>query len=614
MSSDDLSNSFNLRESTHQIKSKLWEQLQEIPDSSRFNVGKGKEISVKLQNALSLQVSTSIIVVGPQDSGKEKIIDRVVLQYECGNIARINGIQCNNDNQPLESILDQFLVRSPSKKNTSFVLKEFEDCLRAKRLQCVPAIIIIENIHEFARTTGRQTLIYTLLDLMHKEEMYLIVIGSTHCFHLHTLLEKRILSRLNSQFLYIMPNSSLSICRLLAIQLQVRGNDEEQASEQTRSGEQLISSRTEHLKQFNAAVKQLFGTFGIGEDHQVGLLYGLISCCVNWGRGYKHFVNATLGAIYRLSDEQPVFTLAGFEEAIAGQEPPTIQDALNGLPPLQLHMVAAIVRVHSQNGGTAYTSGEAIASRIEQIIRELENVLPRRRDPKTSSAASQKPGRRHVEVSLQIQEQRPLHMIISAIVELAELGLVWLSNGQRTSSGLNPYMSLDYREITVNTFLYLVPSVVVLQAAFAGKDVLGLSVMSLLREEESSEDSGKISLQDNRAETAHANIKGVRSIVKLLGSNQSVCLRPQTRVVISERVRTAVSAPLAPIAVSAPLAPITFRFVTPTSTKIWFNIRAPASNISTLYMYRKPYNIYFRRLNCQTNCQQHIYKLLTSKQ
>ena len=555
--------SFCLRESIRQIKSKVWEQLQEISDSSQFTVGKEKEISVIFQNALNVQVSTTVIVVGPPDCGKEKIIDRVVSQYDCGNVARINGMQNNNDNQALESILDQFLIRSPSNKNTSFVLEEFENCLRAKRLQCVPAIIIIENIHEFARKTGRQTLIYTLLDLMHKEDMYLIVIGSTHCFHLHTLLEKRILSRLNSQFLYIWPTSSRSICRLLSTQLQVRGNDEEQASEgsssgctQTRSGEQLISSHNEHLKQFNAAVQQLFGTFEIGEKHRVGLLYGLISCSVNWGRGYKYFVNTTLAAIYRLSDEQPVFTLAGFEEAIAGQEPPTIQDTLNGLPQLHLHMVAAIVRIHSQNGGTAYTSGEAIASPIEQIIRELENVLPRRRDPKTSMAASQKPLCRHVEASLQIQEQRPLHMIISAIVELAELGLVWLSNGQHTSSGLNPYKTLDYREITVNTFLYLVPSVVVLQAAFADKNVLfsrGLSVMRLLREEESSEDSGKISLQDNRAETAHANIKGVRSIVKLLGSNQSVCLRPQTRVVISERVRAAVI---------APLAPITFKFNT----------------------------------------------------
>jgi hypothetical protein len=215
-------------------------------------------------------------------------------------------------------------------------------------------------------------------------------------------------------------------------------------------------------------------------------------------------------------------------------------------------MVAAIVRVHSQNGGTAYTSGEAVASSVEQIMRELEKVLPRRKDPKTSSAASQKPGRRHVEASLQIQEQRPIHMIITAIVELAELGLVWLSNGQHTSSGLNPYKSLDYREITVNTFLYLVPSVVELQAAFAGKDVLlsnRLSVMSLLRQEESPPELRGKEARGWGDESAH----GVRGIVKRLGSNQSVCLRPQTRVVISERVRAAVNAPLIPVALKAGL-------------------------------------------------------------
>jgi len=51
--------------------------------------------------------------------------------------------------------------------------------LRTSYSQGTPTIIVIEDVHEFVRRK-KQLLLYTLLDLMHKNDLLFALIGITH--------------------------------------------------------------------------------------------------------------------------------------------------------------------------------------------------------------------------------------------------------------------------------------------------------------------------------------------------------------------------------------------------------------------------------------------------
>ena len=109
-------------------------------------------------------------------------------------------------------------------------------------------------------------MIYTLLDLMHKPDMFFILVAMTPCYHLDSLLEKRVISRLNAQKIFLENNDTNEVCELLSSML-------------------LLSDTIPDLAyitvlQYNKSVNSLFGD---QNRRQEGLLYGLIECCINWG-------------------------------------------------------------------------------------------------------------------------------------------------------------------------------------------------------------------------------------------------------------------------------------------------------------------------------------------
>lgn len=173
--------------------------------------------------------------------------------------------------------------------------------------------------------------------------MFFVLIGVTHCFHMHTMLEKRVLSRLNSQFVYIWPATADDICQCLSTCLTIASPVHNGTFFETSDA---ISNM--YINCFNDSVRELFGFFdqprhrageisilfhrseriyasmpincldskvlkflcspaqvhpiascsvglkgaGASEAHEVktfqrGSLYGLISCSVNWGRGLR---------------------------------------------------------------------------------------------------------------------------------------------------------------------------------------------------------------------------------------------------------------------------------------------------------------------------------------
>jgi Cdc6-like AAA superfamily ATPase len=235
-------------------------------------------------------VSTSLFVVGPIGSGKRGIINRILEKYtELGRqrgiegklIATVRGTTAINDSQALMSIVNQFMYRDPVDKNPNVVMEDFEALLRQRRRDGLPAIIIVENIDEFARR-NKQTLIYTLLDLMHKEDMFITLICTSHCFNLGSMLEKRIMSRLNAQFLYVSPANAEDVCKYLgdvltvsyeeAVQSYYGSTDMVDEMADGNNDDLLLMGKT-FIDRYNTSIGELFGVPSQGQSRYYFALY-----------------------------------------------------------------------------------------------------------------------------------------------------------------------------------------------------------------------------------------------------------------------------------------------------------------------------------------------------
>lgn len=153
---------------------------------------------------------------------------------------------------------------------------------------------------------------------MHKDELFFILIGLSPCFHLVSFLEKRVVSRLNAQCVYLRTAQPKDICQLLSAQLQI--NIDSSSSHHAYSSSLQLSSLSDSqiaaIEDYNRNIVELFGSaYDIvqstkahsGDDDEgtdaftltftgnnqelpagsvraQGELFGLIECCLNWGR------------------------------------------------------------------------------------------------------------------------------------------------------------------------------------------------------------------------------------------------------------------------------------------------------------------------------------------
>lgn len=140
--------------------------------------------------AFQYRLSTSLIMIGSSPNEALNLVKSTLASY-CSEVfqttglgnrydkdknytAKINGSLHSNDLEALADLANQFLVRSDREGLTSLAVDDLEDHFRQCRLDGVPAIIVIEDFHVFTKRK-RQTLIYTLLDLMHKKDLLFTV-------------------------------------------------------------------------------------------------------------------------------------------------------------------------------------------------------------------------------------------------------------------------------------------------------------------------------------------------------------------------------------------------------------------------------------------------------
>jgi hypothetical protein len=201
-------------------------------------------------------------------------------------IARITGNLNDSDAAAIISLADQFCIRSGRDRNVNAVLEDLGVFFRQCKSDGTPALILIEDFHLFAHQK-RQTLIYTLLDLLHRADYLFAVIGITERLDAFSGLEKRVASRMSSQNAVISFPAVQEICAEMHWLLTLRPrsshhkNKRKRPSPHTKDGtsilfhsddegeeEGLLNDREEPVdtdeiwrQSYNRSVETLFGEF-----------------------------------------------------------------------------------------------------------------------------------------------------------------------------------------------------------------------------------------------------------------------------------------------------------------------------------------------------------------
>lgn len=370
-----------------------------------------ENIRSKLSVAFEQRMSTSLLIVGAPGSGKGMLVDNILKEYLVRytdnndgidndknlnenhdpmmndndnaypfSLARIQGAVCATDSQALISIANQLCLR---KKDHSLVsaVEDMEDHLKQCHLNGQPAVIVLEDIDQFC-TREKQLLIYTLLDLMHKQNLLFVVVGTTTKAHLSVLLEKRVLSRLNAQFVYMEPAGGDEICDILKRRLTLPSVTVSSASNEAHKfnienenehDNTLVQSNTKEIDEeenryrsiFNEVITDLFGETRQGFDKDTdtadpdnnkdaaatkkrGKLFSFISGYCAWGKGVRHFLLLSTLMVASLTSDMPYFTEQQFTSLSNNQAPFSLLERLAQLSLLELHLFAMASRLYAK--------------------------------------------------------------------------------------------------------------------------------------------------------------------------------------------------------------------------------------------------------------------------
>ena len=95
------------------------------------------------------------------------------------------------------------------------------DVLREAKGVCVPLIFVLDEFQEFAKR-NKQTLLYTLLDILQSGETQMAVVGLTGKIDVVESLEKRIQSRFSHRQIFVPPTSLEDKLKILKSRLILR--------------------------------------------------------------------------------------------------------------------------------------------------------------------------------------------------------------------------------------------------------------------------------------------------------------------------------------------------------------------------------------------------------
>eukprot|EP01038_Epipyxis_sp_PR26KG_P009933 gene9933-13362_t len=464
----------------------------EKPRHNRLNNNEGQQLLNTLLSSVKSQQSMSVILIGPSGSDRTLLLDEVINDFiECTKVttnssvknkngkiddnitrvARISGHITESDHEALISLANQFMIRPSTESNFSLALEDLEVHFKRSKMNNAPAIVILDEFQVFAKR-ARQVLIYTLLDLMHDAENLFVMIGLTGNADIHTMLEKRVVSRLNAQYLYLSTPNADEICNYLANHFIVT----------------IPTQPDMNLTAINESIRQLFGEYrysdsresnskendsnvdseeirsyhdyddnvGYGQQYlQVisrGELFHEIKKLVLWGLNFRYFRMVAITTVSLLSCSASNFTTTSvfshasdvssiqhsvsmdksffrdaFLQAIHSFESPTVTEQLSNLPHLELNLMVCASRLHCNS---KLPRKEFMVSALLEELDKLTNYL------------------RHKIV--------PKYRILSGIINLCQLGLLIISTANNNNNDLSIrsfhsttvcFLSIPYAEI-----------------------------------------------------------------------------------------------------------------------------------------------------------------------
>lgn len=322
-------------------------------DLSMYKEQDENKIRDILLAAFQRRSSTAVVVTGPSGQRNMNFIRKVLNRFRGSDdsridysVATIKGLMYGDDRDALLQLAEGlgFVTSGRNFDANSDALQEF---LKHGRLAQRPTVLILESFEEFARNS-RQVLLYTLLDLLHRPDLLLVILGTTCCADVSFQLEKRIVSRLSAQFLEISSPSPAEICQELLCRLKV---DRHQCviSEQNREFiERFIAD-------YNTSVEDMFGHIsqpgcirGVKRPRaqEAEEILSVIEKWSMWGRELSFFILAAKKLILGLSSDCAVINSRLFLECIAEMCPDPIIETLSNLTKIELWLFAICVRIY----------------------------------------------------------------------------------------------------------------------------------------------------------------------------------------------------------------------------------------------------------------------------
>lgn len=195
-----------------------------------LTISSGGQPSIQnlLHNCKQGGSSGSIIVLGWNNSAKKYLIQSSISSFQSSlnssettrveiPIASVNGSLCDSNEIALCALANQLTSRSITNKDFDNALKDLEACFKKSKIKNIPTVIILEDIHRFAssRYKTKQLLIYALVDLLHRPDLFFVLIGTTSNVYINQVFEKRVSSRLNAQYVILGALTQTQVCSQL---------------------------------------------------------------------------------------------------------------------------------------------------------------------------------------------------------------------------------------------------------------------------------------------------------------------------------------------------------------------------------------------------------------
>lgn len=255
--------------------------------------------------------------------------------------------------------------------------------MRSGTFEETPLVFVIDNIEEFARRGGRggggggaggggkQLLLYSLMDLQHRDDLQFVVLGVSAELDVLDRFEKRIRSRISNKQIFFPPAQPLASVILPIFDQALHLPEDPPSSYPSlsssfdHSSSDIVEVQRRYARAFNNAWAALRPS-----------LPPLLEWPQKLGRPLRWFTTLAYRAVTNLDSETPFLTLAHFNEALKMQAPHTTAASRGGFATLaNLELLVVIAMKRLVDRGKEKCTLDMIWKEYEAFLKQ-EPLLP----------------------------------------------------------------------------------------------------------------------------------------------------------------------------------------------------------------------------------------------